>query len=137
MPDTSSWGPWIVNVLGKVKCVSTDGSPNGDVSRAPPRGVPRCGARILGLVRGAVESFKGIQHSENPGVGLMSKENNIRSSTKYSIFIKIERCVISVIFLFDIAADKLESHSCFRVFHFSEHRWEVTFFLQNPVGTDY
>ena len=31
-----------VNVLGKVKCVSTDGSPNGDASQAPRRRVLGC-----------------------------------------------------------------------------------------------
>ena len=70
--DTSSWGPWMsmylarsnvyrpvealmgtyarhlfvgsldVNVLGKVKCVSTGESSNGDVCQTPLRGVPGC-----------------------------------------------------------------------------------------------
>ena len=31
-----------VNVLGKVKCVSTGGSSNGDVCQTPLRGVPGC-----------------------------------------------------------------------------------------------
>ena len=40
-----------VNVMGKVKYVSSDGSPYGDATLAHPRGVPGCQCYGQGQIR--------------------------------------------------------------------------------------